>query len=74
MATVIYSKMLGFLKFCEVKHYSYHSSLLKNNGFCTVVAISYNFLWNCNYNIEVQKTITFQKGMDLKIWEYAYGM
>ena len=46
----------------------------RNNGFYAVVAISMNFLWNCNYNIEVQKTITFQKGMDLKIWEYPYGM
>ena len=33
----------------------------KNNGFYAVVAISQNFLWDCNYSIEFQKTVIFQK-------------
>ena len=49
------------LKFYEVKHYSYHSSFLKTNGFHAVVAISQNFLWNCNYSIDFQKNRYFKK-------------
>ena len=48
------------LKFYEVKYYSYHSSVWKNNGFYAVVAISQNFLWNCDYSIEFEKTVIFQ--------------
>ena len=43
--------------FTEFKIYTI---LEKNNGFYALVAISQNFLWNCNYSIEFQKIIIFQ--------------
>ena len=49
------------LKFYEVKITVIIVLFEKNNGFYAVVAISQNFLWNCNYSKEIQKTVIFQK-------------
>ena len=40
----------------------------------SVVVISQNFLWNCDYSIDFKKPLYFSKNGNLKIREYHFRM